>query len=63
MTEISWQATVLLAFAIGCIAALEVVALCNGIDGALLTTAIGAIVAIPAYVYGKVMGTRRNGRK
>lgn len=57
-TVLTWKTLILMMFAIGCVTGLEIVALSNGIDGALLTSAIGAIVAIPAYVYGKV---KKNG--
>ena len=59
MIKISVRACIICVVAILAIAVLEVVALLNGQNGVMFAAACSGIIAVPAFLFGKVIG--RNG--
>jgi len=51
--KISWQLMFIIITALVCITGLEIYALHQGINGVVLTAAIGALVAIPSWFVSK----------
>ena len=55
MNRIGFNITLICVVAILCVTALEIVALASGINGGILTSALGFIVSIPTFVITKMV--------